>query len=408
MLTGGTYRRLRALLEDYSHDLGMSAEDGPLRTMRELTAGIVFTGSVQLSNAARLIARSPAELSTLVHRLSGNLANVHWDHRDWAEGILHHHVQDLDQDSLIVIDSTELAKPYARKMEHQDTVRDASRLGEPLVAGYWCWGAYHWDVEHDGLCPLMLRPYSTYMPQFLSENDQWRQYLWTLRQATEGKGIWLHDRGADRPEILSAFLQIQPRWIIRLREDRGLIGPDGTRRSAGAWADWALAHRNPRGHAVTLPVSLPREDVWQTPHPPRLDLLVPTYTFGNDERWVLLTCGLFSGPAELRQGPRQGRHGYALRWRAEDAKRMLGQIWHVERFLVRSFLAIERLLWCVVAAGGFLAMLRWEESELVGELQSEVLYHEQNIPCLIPDYRLARGIQTAAAQGGVVAMLNNA
>ena len=408
MLTGGAYRRLCALLEDYSHDLGMSAEDGPLRAMRQLTEGIVLTGSVQLSNAARLLAHSPGELSRLVDRLSGHLANPRWDHRDWAAGILYHQVQALEEDSLIPIDATELAKPYARKMEHQDVVRDASRVGDPLVSGYWCWGAYHWDPQPHSLCPLMLRPYSTHLPRFLSENDQWRQYLWTLREATGGRGIWLHDRGGDRPEVLSAFLQIQARWIIRLREDRALIGPDSSRRSAGAWADWALAHCNQRGRAVTLPVRLPREDVRQADHPPRLDLLVPTYTFGHAQRWVLLTCGLLSGPASFRQGPRQARHDYALRWRSEDAKRLLGQIWHAERFLVRSFLAIERLLWCVAAAGGFLAMLRREQPQLVEQLESEVLYHEQDKSCIIPDYRLARGIQAAAAKDGYVTMLNNA
>jgi hypothetical protein len=48
----------------------------------------------------------------------------------------------------IAVDATELAKPYARHMEFQCTVRDASgraKAGgqdEPLVPGYWVLGAY--------------------------------------------------------------------------------------------------------------------------------------------------------------------------------------------------------------------------------------------------------------------------
>jgi len=46
-----------------------------------------------------------------------------------------------------------------------------------------------------------------------------------LRQATAGRSIWLMDRGADRPEMLASLLRVQPRWIVRLRSDRRLMGP---------------------------------------------------------------------------------------------------------------------------------------------------------------------------------------
>lgn len=203
------------------------------------------------------------------------------------------------------------------------------------------------------------------------------------------------DRGGDRPEILASLLLLQKRWIVRLLDSRPLIGPDNTLRSAGEWAREALLTRPERGHAVTLPVRLPPEDVRQPQSPPRLFLVVPTYEFlrhGKMEHWILLTCGLIDQHA----GPRQIRHDYAWRWGAEDAKRFLGQIWHVERFLTRSYLALERMLWCTVAAGDFLARLQQDEPELSRQLQDEVLYWKK--PVTIPCYRLARGIQTVAGR----------
>jgi hypothetical protein len=104
--------------------------------------------------------------------------------------------------------------------------------------------------------------------------------------------------------------------------------------------------------------------------------------------------------------PRQVRHEYALRWRAEDGKRLLGQIWHVERFLVQSFLALSRLLWCVCPAGGFLAMLQREEPALCQQRESEVLYLIED--CALPGYRLARGVQAAAIRQPAIPVLNNA
>lgn len=405
MNAASVYRRVSALLDDYLHAFGMSALAGPLRAVAELTCGMIWTGSVQLSNAARLFARTAGELEHAVKRLSEHLGDPYWDHREWAAEVLAEQARHVHDDDLIPLDTTELAKPYARKMQYECTVRDASRPGNPLVAGYWCWGAYHWSVRHRTLSALMLRPYSPRQPRYLSENDLILRWMWTLREATAGRGIWLIDRGADRPEILSGLLQVQKRWIVRLREDRALIGPDGVIRSTGQWADWALAHHTPRGNAVTLPVRLPVDQVPQHGPSPPLYLVVPVYSFIRDrklDRWTLLTCGLIGHHV----GPRQVRYDYALRWRAEDAKRFLGQIWHVERFLTRSFVALERMLWCVVLAGGFLARLQCRERRLSRQLETEVLYWDKSYK--IPGYRMARGLQAIASQAGCLALPNNA
>lgn len=405
MVAGSVLGHVSAEVAEYLQEFGMGARQGPLRAAGELVQGMLWTGSVQLTNAARLFTQRPRSLAHAVERLSRHLADPHWDHREWAAAILAAQVRELEEQSLIPIDATELAKPYAHHLQYQDTVRDASRVGDPLVHGYWVWGAYHWQPDLAVLDPLMLRPYSTHQPAFRSENDQWLRYAWALRQATSGRGIWLSDRGGDRPEILSAWLRIQPRWIIRLHENRKLLGPDGTPRPAGAWADWALSCRPPRGHAVTLPVRLPPQDVAQSPNAPPLWLVVPIYTFrrdGKPDRWILLTCGLL----DHHVGPRQVRYDYAARWKSEDAKRFLGQVWHAERFLTRSFAALERMLWCLVLAGGFLARLQRQEPTLATQLQEEVLYWKK--PVVIPAYRLAHGLQSLAWRSGHVALPNNA
>jgi hypothetical protein len=402
---GNRYARVESLLRDYVRPLGMGCEAGPLRVMRELTEGIVFTGSVQLTNAARLFAATTNQLSGAIERMGAHLSDESWDHREWAGEVLHLLAEQVEEDDLIPLDGTELAKPYARRMQYQCTVKDASRPKDPLVSGYWCWGAYHWGVESCTLNPLMLRPYSPEQPEFRSENELTCRWMWSLRQATGGRGIWLIDRGGDRPEIFTELLRVQKRWIVRLRKDRALLGPDGRVMSAGQWAQWALANLPVRGNAVTLEVSLPPGDVRQYGTPPKLFLVVPTYTFvrdGKPERWLLLTCGLIGHHV----GPRQARYHYALRWRAEDGKRFLGQVCRVERFLVRSFAAIERTLWCASLAGGFLSLLQREEPQLSEQIQQEVLYEDTDV--VLPVYRLARGLHALTARHGHATLAVNA
>jgi hypothetical protein len=113
-------------------------------------------------------------------------ADPTWDHRDWAGLVLERQTRELAEDDLIPIDGTELAKPYARHMQYQCVVKDASRVGDSLVNGYWCWGAYHWSLDHATLNPLMLRPYSPNQPAYRSENELIARWFWTLRQATAG------------------------------------------------------------------------------------------------------------------------------------------------------------------------------------------------------------------------------
>ena len=63
MSAGSVYSQVSAFLREYLKPLGMLVESGPLRAMRELTTGIVMTGSVQFTNAARLFCRSENQLT---------------------------------------------------------------------------------------------------------------------------------------------------------------------------------------------------------------------------------------------------------------------------------------------------------------------------------------------------------
>ena len=135
MNVGSAYDQVLALLEDYLERLGMEARARPRRAVAELTRGIVLSGSVHLTKAARLTARTPQELAVAVNRLRGHPADPRWDQRGWAARLLQEQTCQIQDHDLSAIDGTELAKPYACKMQYQDTIRDARRPGDPPVQG---------------------------------------------------------------------------------------------------------------------------------------------------------------------------------------------------------------------------------------------------------------------------------
>lgn len=395
MSAGMLYQEMSARLREFLQPFVRSLPAGPARVARELAAGVVFTGSVQLTNAARIFAKTTAQLERGVERMSHHWADPRWDHRPLCDQLLRQQAQDLDDDTLIPIDLTDLAKPYARCMQYLAIVRDASDPEGRKVRGYWCFEAYRFEATGEHLTPMMLFPFTPNQPGFRSENQVLREAFWPIRQATGGRGIWVMDRGFDRREVIDPLLQLQVRWIIRQRGDRKIIGPDGARRATHEWATYALQTRPERGRAVTLPVQLP----WT---PMRLWLVVPTWAPPDGDRQILLTRGL----VDQKRGPRQIRHDYAYRWRAEDGARFLGQLFHFERFLVRGFAAITRTLLIAAIAVAFLAELLRNHDPLAEGMMQRIVRWKKEYQ--IPLYRLAAGIRAVAAEAGVASIPNNA
>jgi hypothetical protein len=395
MSAGMLFQRLSAQLRDFLEPFVRPLPPAPARVVGELVAGAVFTGSVQLTNAARVFAQTNKQLERAVERMSHHLADPRWDHAPLQQALLQQQAHNIDDHTLMPIDLTDLAKPYARHMQYLATVRDASDPQPHTVPGYWCFQAYRFEAPTEHLTPLMMFPFSQNHPCFRSENHILREAFWPLRQATAGRGLWVMDRGFDRKEVIDPLLCLKVRWIIRQRGDRYLIGPEGSIRSAQQWAEYALKTHPQRGRAVTLPVQLP----W---NPTRLWLVVPTWESPDGDRQVLLTCGL----VDQRHGPRQIRYDYAYRWRAEDGARFLGQIFHFERFLVRCFVAIYRTMVLAAIALAFVSELLRDDDPLADAAMNRIVRWDREYR--IPVYRVAAGIQAIAAQAGIAALPNNA
>ncbi len=76
----------------------------------------------------------------------------------------------VGQDTLLIIDPSDLSKKYAKKMEYLATVHDGS--AHDLAQGYWTLHIAGCGVDSDGIIPLYQRLWSADAPGFTSENDE--------------------------------------------------------------------------------------------------------------------------------------------------------------------------------------------------------------------------------------------
>ncbi len=249
----------------------------------------------------------------------------------------------LDIDSLLPIDLTDLAKPYAKKMENIALVRDSDK--GTLVTGYWCVEAY--AIDKDGIIwPLLIWPYSLEAQAVLSENEQVLKALALLDEYFgEGFGIYIFDRGFDRWNIIEPFLALKRHFIIRQRGDRTVVVDNGVHIILRDLVEHLFAD-NPGQRLVCKKVHLPDADK---------PLYVVAYQGkGYDEPVILLTDMV----VENLEQALQTRNRYDRRWvGCESSVEFLKSQIGIERFAVRRYQSMQQLIFLAAMAMGFLSYL---------------------------------------------------
>jgi len=145
MATQGLSKQVSEELDRFLEPFSKGLKAPVVRLVRDMVRGMLAGGKVLLSAMVR---ETPdgTTLGSREKRFSTLLASRHWDEQVPSEGLLAEGAGRLGRRTLILVDISEMAKPYARKMEHLAWVRDGSqsRGGQAarLVPGYWLLEAY--------------------------------------------------------------------------------------------------------------------------------------------------------------------------------------------------------------------------------------------------------------------------
>ncbi len=358
----------------------------------DMVYGMLASGSVMLTDIGRQLGE-PICLEHTEKRLSRNLAREELA-PVISTALCREAVAHVQRDTLLILDPTDISKPYARKMQYLATIRDGS--AKRLTEGYWMVSVVGAEAGQRRMIPIWGEVFSQESPEFISENEQLLRAVRTISKATEGRGIWVIDRGRLFQE-LSAEEGQRHRFIVRLRGDRHPL-----RQGFAPMAAMDLARNVATGHgkhlvregggrSTSLDLCFGASRV-RLPQHPEIPL------------WLVVVRGTGKTPllllTNVPTSPSSGSlwrivSSYLIGWSMEEAFRFIEQAYDIENIRVVTFDRIRNLVWLLMLAVYFVAVL------LSGpyRLQLAVLrLVERGKPLFgmpeMPLYALARGLAT--------------
>jgi hypothetical protein len=382
--------KLKEQIQLFSGKLSLGLPLVAWRFVSEALYGMQSRQSLRLSEWGRALHES-IPLRKTINRLSRQLDRAGL----WQEVIsrlLAMARSKIDSESLLVLDLSDLVKPYARKMEYLTRVYDGSK--KVLADGYTLVQVIAARRQSAQVIPLYSRLYSTQAPDFEGENREIMKAVDQVRQVIGKQGIWVIDRGADRRHLFDYFLSRRLQFIIRLKGDRHLIYRGRK----------VLADELAIGCALPYRQTVVKEDSdseksyqlsfgfcpVQLPHLKLTLSLVVVRGFG-EKPLMLLTNVKLRQQAGLLYRVLQS---YLARWRIEETLRYLKQSYRLEDVRVLTYRRLQNMMALVLAAAYFTMAYLGQRLKL--KAMSRLLLKTSRRIFGIPDFRyyaLADGIK---------------
>jgi hypothetical protein len=318
---------MRAHLDHFSGTLSTGLCQAARRFVAEALYGIAARQSVLLSEIGRAL-EEPIALAKTETRLSRNLGRPELgDHVGRA--VLREGSRQVAERTLLILDISDITKPYAEKMQYLARVRDGS--SGAIADGYWLCQVVAVENEDNAIVPLYSTLYSQLAPDFVSENVELKAAMAAVSDACDGRGVWVVDRGGDRGELYADLLATGRSFVIRQKGDRHLRWGLRTIETARLAADCPLSHatrivREENGQEVSCRLDYGCRPVCLPEHP--------------DQRlWLVVVRGLGAAPMMLLTDLPMRRNrkvlwwvvaAYLTRWRIEEAIRFVKQSYELE------------------------------------------------------------------------------
>lgn len=247
----------------------------------------------------------------------------------------------MNDDQLIIVDTSEIIKPYSKKLERLGHVRDGST--NKIEKGYWTVNMVAITDKSKHPLPLYSHLYSSSEDEFISANEETSKGLRHVRSVLgEKKATFVMDREFDNVEVMKNILKQEDHFIIRLKRNRHLLYQN----KKLSVRDLSLRRK---GKVYNLKVSHIAVEI-PSMKGTRLTM-VAVYGYGKDPM-VLLT----SKQVRQKDDVLSILKGYILRWRIEEMFRVQKQEFQLESICVRTLKRLNRLLLFVSMMTAFMSL----------------------------------------------------
>jgi len=373
-------RKTRRLLGEFLAPMLEEVDRPRQRFLPQVIRGILFSGSLTMMDIARWVRDDCSDLFHRDKRLLNHLVSPEGDLTAAVSRYRQAASVHVSPDTALILDLTDLAKPRAKKMQYLDLVRDGSE--GKLVKGYWCIEVYAY-LQGKRILPLAMEAYGIPDPAVASENVQIERVVTAVHHDLGGNGIWVADRGLDRLEAYEMWFSLDAHFVVRQRGDRTIVLPNGTHMILRDYVE----HLYPQGSCQIGDLRIVWGQVYLPDHPARPLHLVASWRVGQDEPLMLLTTLV----VQTIDQARQVLGYYRQRWACEEAAEFLKGRIGLERFRVRRYEAMRRLMILAMLAMAFLTWILLRSRDLTKRLLAWTSRFRQQREFLY--YRLLDGLQ---------------
>jgi hypothetical protein len=316
--------------------------------MTEMIYGIQARQSLRLTEISRALGEK-ISVKKNVERLSRQLGRLGlW--RAVTGRLLKMAARRIGEATLLILDISDLSKKYAKRMEYMAKVRDGSE--KEVGRGYWTLNVIGAEIGSARVIPLYGRLYSPQAPDWGSENAEITRAIAEVSAATEGRGIWVLDRGGDRRKLFDYLLDRGHRFIIRLRGDRSLesAGLQSALMTAqdcpALFVEYVAKEESDQERPLRLEVGYRKVRL-----PGRMELLTLVVVKGFGAEPLMLLTDL-----SIKRSRKSLWHvvaAYMSRWRVEETIRFLKQSYQLEDIRLRTYVRLQNMMALVIAVAYF-------------------------------------------------------
>jgi len=390
----------KALMESISSNLhnflkiiGKNVSVPDKKFLRDGLIGLIRCGKPVVCQMARQLPNQRTKFLSRLDRLEAHLGKDSKFNSNIKAELPEFWLPFIQDDTPIILDLSDIAKPFAKKMDYLATVRDGS-TGE-LVNGYWVVELYA-SLTRKNPVPVLLAPFSHEEPYSPGQNPVVLAAVHKIFELTDNRGVLVVDRGFDGWVMFKDWLDNKYHFVARLVGNRHLL------RFYNGSVQWLpiraeqLADQTPtphRFHKLVKRHGKPSFRITQTgwvkvrlPGRDEDLTLVVSRLAGVDKPMMLLTNLLVENLKDAKRVLRL----YIRRWECEEGIRFLKSQVNLEKIRTFRWSAICRLVLLAVLVMIYLGWLIEEHPNICDRL----VYLSQPLPDK-PDflsYRLLAGL----------------